>query len=108
MSYNVKTIRVFEKQAKRLSRKYSTFKQDLTKLVLSLKQNPVTGAALGNNCYKVRMAIASKSKGKSGGARVILHIVVEKKDVYLLSVYDKSEKADLTSGELRSLLKEIV
>lgn len=108
MSYNVKTIPVFEKQARRLSRKYSSFKQDLLKLVYLLREDPEMGTSLGNNCYKIRMAIRSKSKGKSGSARIIMHVVVEKKYVYLLSVYDKSEKADLSAGELRSLLKEII
>jgi len=29
------------------------------------------GTPLGNDVYKIRLAIASKNKGKSGGARVI-------------------------------------
>jgi mRNA-degrading endonuclease RelE of RelBE toxin-antitoxin system len=49
----------------------------------------------------------SKSKGKSGGARLITHLVVKDEIVYLLSIYDKSEKADLNAGELSDLLKLI-
>ena len=108
MDYSVKTISVFEKQARRLSRKYPSLKYDLLLLVKSLKENPVTGTALGNHCYKIRLSIKSKSKGKSGGARVITHIVVSGKTVYLLSIYDKSEKADLLPGELKLLLEEII
>lgn len=117
MSYNVKTISIFEKQARRLSRKYPSLKNDLLQLVKSLKENPgqarPTSAsgrrtALGNQCYKIRLAIKSKTKGKSGGARVVTHIVVYNKIVYLLSVYDKSEKADLSPGELKRLLSEII
>ena len=108
MSYNIKTISVFEKQARRLSRKYPSLKKDLLHLVSLLKQNPETGSSLGGNCYKIRMSVSSKSKGKSGGARIITHIIVAYKNVYLLSIYDKSEKADLASGELKQLLKEII
>jgi mRNA-degrading endonuclease RelE of RelBE toxin-antitoxin system len=108
MDYSVKTISVFEKQARRLSRKYPSLKNDLLLLVQSLKENPVAGTALGNNCYKIRLSIKSKSKGKSGGARIITHIVVSGKNVYLLSIYDKSEKADLLPGELKQLLEEII
>jgi mRNA-degrading endonuclease RelE of RelBE toxin-antitoxin system len=108
MGYSIKTISVFEKQARRLSRKYPSLKKDLLELVLLLKENPETGTSLGNNCYKIRMAISSKSKGKSGGARIITHIVVADQFVYLLSIYDKSEKTDLTDGELKQLLKGII
>lgn len=117
MSYNVKTISIFEKQARRLSRKYPSLKNDLFQLIKSLKENPDQacptesfrrGTALGNQCYKIRLAIKSKARGKSGGARIVTHIVVYKKIVYLLSVYDKSEKADLSPGELKQLLSEII
>ena len=108
MSYNVKTISIFEKQVRRLSRKYPSLKNDLLQLVKSLKENTDQGTALGNQCYKIRLAIKSKAKGKSGGARIVTHIVVYNKIVYLLSVYDKSEKADLSPGELKQLLSEII
>ena len=65
------------------------------------------GIALGNNCYKIRISIASKGKGKSGGARVITHIVVMKETVYLLSIYDKSNKDNLSDQELNLLLESI-
>ena len=108
MSYSIKSISVFEKQTRRLSRKYPSLKKELLNLVASLKENPYQGASLGNNCYKIRIAIASKGKGKSGGARVITHLVIIEKLVYLLSIYDKAEKADLSQGELKLLLKEII
>lgn len=53
------------------------------------------------------MAIKSKGKGKSGGARVITNIVIDKTTVYLLSVYDKSEKDALTNKEIEELLKNL-
>jgi mRNA-degrading endonuclease RelE of RelBE toxin-antitoxin system len=108
MSYNIKTISVFEKQARRLSRKYPSIKKDLSILVNSLKADPFQGKAIGNSCYKIRMAVASKGKGKSGGARIITHLVVVEKIVFLLSIYDKSEKTDLLPGELKMLLNEII
>ena len=108
MSYNIKSISIFEKQVRRLSRKYPSLKKDLLSLIVSLKENPFQGTAIGNNCYKIRIAIASKGKGKSGGARVITHLVIVEKLVYLLNIYDKSEKTDLLRGELKLLLKEII
>jgi len=62
---------------------------------------------LGHNCYKIRIAIASKKKGKSAGARIITHVYIKGKTVYLLSIYDKSDLNSLTDNEINDLLKEI-
>ncbi|MCE3227568.1 MAG: hypothetical protein K0S32_2119 [Bacteroidetes bacterium] len=105
MSFKIKTISVFEKQAKRLSKKYPSLKKDLLLLVNELSENPEMGTSLGSNCYKVRFAITSKGKGKSGGARIITNIAIMDQTVYLLSIYDKSEVTSITDKELKELLK---
>jgi mRNA-degrading endonuclease RelE of RelBE toxin-antitoxin system len=105
MSYNVLTISPFDKQLKRLSKKYPSLKKEFSELIEILENNPEQGIALGNNCYKIRIAIASKGKGKSSGARVIINILISEKTVYLLSIYDKSEKQNLTNLELKELLR---
>jgi len=53
------------------------------------------------------LSIASKGKGKRGGGRVITNIVVSDKTVFLISIYDKSEKDNITDGELKDLLSKI-
>lgn len=107
MSYKVKTIEAFEKKASRLVKKYPSLKKELIDLVQSLQDNPAQGTSLGNNCYKIRLSISSKGKGKSGGARIITNIVISQTTVYLLSIYDKSEQANITNEELKALLKQI-
>jgi mRNA-degrading endonuclease RelE of RelBE toxin-antitoxin system len=107
MAYNVKTIDVFERQAKRLIKKYASLRKELLELVQELKETPEQGTAIGKGCYKIRIAIASKGKGKSGGARVITNLVVTDATVYLLSIYDKAEKENLADKELNELLKAI-
>ena len=107
MSYNVYTLRPFDKQLKRLVKKISLFKKEYIDLIDSLEKNPEQDIAMGNKCYKIRLAIASKGKGKSGGARVIANLVIEDDAVYLLTIYDKSEKSNLTDGELAELLKQV-
>jgi mRNA-degrading endonuclease RelE of RelBE toxin-antitoxin system len=67
MSYKVKTTDVFERQAKRLVKKYASLKKELIDLIHSLKETPQQGTSIGNGCFKIRLAIASKGKGKSGG-----------------------------------------
>lgn len=72
----------------------------------SLLENPVQGDGLGNDCYKIRMAIESKNKGKSGGARVITCVKIVNESIYLLSIYDKSRQSTIRDEELDCLLKE--
>lgn len=105
MSYNVLSIPPFDKQLKRLTKKYPSLKNEFAELIETLAEQPKQGTALGNNCYKVRIAISSKRKGKSGGARVITNFVIDEATVYLLSIYDKSEKENLTDKELDELLR---
>lgn len=104
MSYNVQTISVFERQAKRLLKKFPSFKSELAILIQDLKDNPLLGTDLGNNCFKIRLAIASKGKGKSGGARVITHFTISDSTVYLLTIYDKSDRDNISDKELNELL----
>jgi hypothetical protein len=105
MSYNVLSIPPFDKQLKRLAKKYPSLKNEFAELLESLEKEPEQGTNLGNNCYKIRIAIASKGKGKSGGARVITNFVIAEETVFLISIYDKSEKENLTDKELDELLK---
>ena len=107
MSYKVKTIPYFEKELKRLAKKYPSLKTEFIKLVNQLEQEPKLGTSLGNNCYKIRLAIASKGKGKSGGARVLTYFQISETSVFLLSIYDKSEQENISSKELTELLNYI-
>jgi mRNA-degrading endonuclease RelE of RelBE toxin-antitoxin system len=107
MSFSVKTLSKFEINLKKLAKKYPSLKLEYVLLVESLKVNPEQGTPLGKNCYKIRLSIASKGKGKSGGARVVTNIFVADKTVYLLTIYDKSEKENLTDKELNELLQSV-
>lgn len=98
---------MFEKQAKKLIKKYPSLKKELLELVKELKRNPSQGIALGKNCFKIRIAISSKGKGKSGGGRIITNIVVTENTVFLLTIYDKSEQENITEKELEALLEFI-
>jgi mRNA-degrading endonuclease RelE of RelBE toxin-antitoxin system len=107
MSYKVISIPKFEKELKILTKKYPSLKNEYIELVHSLKLEPEQGTSIGNNCYKIRLGIASKGKGKSGGARVITYVFVTDSTVFLLSIYDKSVKANISDNELKALLKFI-
>jgi mRNA-degrading endonuclease RelE of RelBE toxin-antitoxin system len=107
MSYNVLTVPPFDRQLKRLSRKYPSLKEEFANFVVSLEKRAIQGTALANNCYKIRLSIASKGRGKSGGARIITHAQIIDNVVFLLSIYDKSEQIDISDKEIKDLLRFI-
>ena len=104
MSFEVVYTDSFERELKRLARKYRSMKGDLEALISSLEEKPIQGVSLGRDCYKIRVAIASKRKGKSGGARVITHVYVSGQKVYLLTIYDKSDRETISDREIEALL----
>jgi hypothetical protein len=103
MNYKVETTHHFEREAKHLLKKYASLQGELEELGRELSKNPEIGAPLGNNLYKIRLAIASKGKGKSGGARVITYLKTEQENVYLLSIYDKGEKDTISDTEIKQI-----
>jgi len=107
MKYKVLTIPPFDRQMKRLARKFPSLKAEYSALIEELEKNPEKGIPMNNNCFKIRLAIASKGRGKSGGARVITHFYLENETVFLLAIYDKSEQADISDKELGELLSYI-
>jgi hypothetical protein len=107
MNYNISTIPLFDRQAKRLAKRYPSFKSDLIGLLRNLKADPTQGIPLGNNFYKIRLAISSKGRGKSGGARVITFLKLTQSTIYLTAIYDKSIKSSITESELNKIFKLI-
>ncbi|MDZ4822212.1 MAG: hypothetical protein SH856_02010 [Flavobacteriales bacterium] len=104
MSFKVVSTPAFERSLKRLAKKYTSLKEDFSKLLVTLKDSPREGDAIGKDCYKVRMAIRSKGKGKSDGARVITCVKVTPDEIFLLAMYDKSEMESLPESTLKLLL----
>lgn len=107
MSYSISSIPLFDRQAKRLAKKYPSLKKDLAGLIGRLTDEPKQGTSLGNSFYKIRLAIVSKVKGKSGGARVVTYVKVARTTIYLASIFDKSEKSTITDKELEKIFKTI-
>jgi mRNA-degrading endonuclease RelE of RelBE toxin-antitoxin system len=106
MSYSIELSSNFKKEAKRLVKKYPSLKSELAELFQILEKNPIQGTPLGNNIFKIRLAISSKNKGKSGGARVLSYIKIEAASVLLFSIFDKSETSNLTDKQIKYLIED--
>ena len=107
MSCKIFSVPTFTRQLKRLAKKYPSLKNEFSNLLRELESNPFCGKPLGKNCFKIRISIASKGKGKSGGARVITYVQIKETTIYLLTIYDKAEQPDVTDKELATILEQI-
>lgn len=101
MSFDVIATEPFERKLKKLSKKYKSLKSDLLPIIEKLAEEPTLVTSIGKDCYKIRIAISSKGKGKSGGARLITYIRVVKARVFLLDIYDKADKSNISDQELK-------
>lgn len=108
MKVTISTIDEFERQARKLAKKYKSLKNDLRVLQEELKEDPFRGISLGGGVRKIRMAIGSKGKGRSGGARVLtLNVLVsDDADVTLLTIYDKDEIDNVSDNYIKWLVSE--
>lgn len=110
MRYTLKILTSFLRAAKPLRKKYPSLAQDIRELSQQLLLNPDQGADLGNGIRKIRMSIASKGRGKSGGARVITYnlvVSVEETQINLLFIYDKAERSSISKTEIQKLINEL-
>jgi mRNA-degrading endonuclease RelE of RelBE toxin-antitoxin system len=108
VSYKIIYTNEFEKEIKKLSKKHLSLKKDFKILLETLAVIPKTGTPLGNDCFKIRLSVTSKGKGKSGGARVITHVAVIKETIILISIYDKSELSAITDIEIKARLRKYI
>jgi mRNA-degrading endonuclease RelE of RelBE toxin-antitoxin system len=114
MKVIVRVSKSFKRQAKPFLKKFPSLNNELSQLEKDLIKNPRFGKPLGQDSYKIRLAVKSKGKGKRGGVRVITHLdteiigfVVSEGEmifVTLVSIYDKSETASISDKELSDLI----
>ena len=101
----------FERGAKALRKKYPSFESDYDTFLNELEANPYGGESLGQHTYKNRMAITSKGKGKSGGARVITYNLQQQSEdeiiITLMTIYDKSDIDNVSDAYIRRLVQQI-
>jgi len=108
MNYNIEITDNFKKEAKRLVKKYKSLKSEIADLISELETNPTKGTPLGNDIYKIRIAIKSKGKGKSGGARVLSFVKAAQSKVLLFSIYNKGDKDSVSDKEIKELIKVLL
>ena len=107
MSYKIKTIKTFEKNVKKLKKRYPKIKNDLANLVTKLKNNPRIGVELGHNIFKIRIPNSSIPTGSRSGFRVITYYFKEE-TIYLITIYSKNELDNILTEEIKKIIDQEV
>ena len=105
MNYKIDTIPRFEKDVKKLKKKFPKIKNDLVEFINELSLNPELGISLGENIFKVRIPNSSIPAGKSGGFRIITYYKTND-TLYLVTIYSKTEQDNILTDKLRQIVKE--
>lgn len=92
---------------KRLKKRHKSLQADFEGLLASLLKNPEQGVELIDGARKIRLAITSKGRGKSGGARVIIRARIVEDELQLLYIYDKADYENISDNFLRDILKRM-
>ena len=97
----------FRASYKQLKKRHKSLEADFERLLASLLENPMQGVELPGGARKVRMAITSKGRGKSGGARVIIRVRIVHDELQLLYIYDKADMENVSETFLRDVMKRM-
>lgn len=110
MNFDVRTTPHFEREAKALSKRYRSFKDDLKGFIEALGEEPMQGVELSPGIRKIRLVISSKGRGKSGGARVITYTICISENygrVYLVDIYDKADYSTVNVSVIKKMIEEL-
>ncbi|MBU0567887.1 type II toxin-antitoxin system RelE/ParE family toxin [bacterium] len=93
-----------------LQRKYHHITEDLEKVIEQLEIHPELGSSIPgyrHQVWKIRCGSRDMRKGKRAGFRVIYAWQRNQEQVYLLFVYAKTEKTNISDAQIKSLLQEL-
>jgi len=104
---NFNTSSLFDKQSKRLAKKFNLLKNDLEGFINNFDDYHSTATNISNNTFKVRLSNSNKNRGKSAGYRIYYYIKLEE-SIYLLTIYDKSQIQSINEEILTELINEFI
>ena len=103
MNYSIETLPQFDKDVKKLNKRFPKLKADLAVLLEDLTKNPELGTHLESGIFKIRLQNSSIPTGKSGGFRVITYYIHSDK-LYLVTMYSKADKDSILTPKLKAII----
>lgn len=107
MKLDIQSTELFDKSFKRLAKKHPSLADDVEKLIAELALKPNHGADLGSNFRKIRLALRSSNRGKSGGARVITHDIIltsDSRKITFVAIYTKAEHESISIDRIKEIM----
>jgi len=101
--------RQFTREFKRLQKRYRRIGDDIRPLIDQLRQGETPGDQIpdvGFPAYKVRVQNRDMRSGKRGGYRAIYYLRMGD-TVYLVTIYSKRDRDNISADEIRDLIKVI-
>lgn len=98
----------FNKNIRNLAKKYRSIRVDIQPVIEQLERGDLPGdkiSGIGYEVFKLRVRNSDIQKGKSGGYRLIYYVKTAQ-GIILLTIYAKSEQADIIADEIRSIITE--
>ena len=98
--------RTFERQVKRIR----VTRNELSRIISELERAPDQGDLIPGSGGARKVRFAGRGRGKSGGYRVVTALVSFRSadSLYLLAIYAKSDKVNLSQGEVNRLRKTLL
>jgi mRNA-degrading endonuclease RelE of RelBE toxin-antitoxin system len=110
MNYEIYLTHTFQKCLKFLRKKYRHIKDDIIDIIRRLESDAPLGDPVPGwerEIWKIRIASSDMNKGKSGAFRIIYLFKENDRKVYLLTIYFKGDKEDISPDEIEKLLKKL-
>jgi mRNA-degrading endonuclease RelE of RelBE toxin-antitoxin system len=107
-SIKVEVAPTFNRNLRTLAKKYRSIRRDIQPVIEQLQKGDSPGdriPGIGHEVFKLRVRNSDVQKGKSGGYR-LLYYAKTVTGIILLTIYTKSEQADIAAAEIRSAIAE--
>lgn len=104
----VEAAATFTRNLRTLAKKYRNIRNDIQPIIEQLQQGELPGERISGIEYEVfqlRVRNSDVQKGKSGGYR-LLYYVRTGTGIILLTIYTKSEQADIVADQIRTIIAE--
>ena len=79
--------------------------EDIQSLISYLADHPLSGVVMAGTGGVHKLRWAREGMGKSGGVRVIYYFHSKRLPLYLLTIFGKNEKANLSKAEANALYR---
>lgn len=104
----VKVSEKLKRDLRILSKRYRHIRSDVQPIIEQLQAGEMPGSqvpGVGYPIFKVRIKNSDIQKGKSGGYRLMYYLKIAEK-ILLITIYSKSDQADITADEIRLIIAE--